>query len=138
MLETHDNIRNITNSAEVAEQALYALPSLAHMQERAKSFDSATLYVDSPDDASSSPANQPASHAPRPLARQVYNQHLGVWGSLKREALRARASYVFTARAAAVAQFRGQSARSERLARLAYKQRMRWCDASHALDFFEN
>ena len=128
-------LANSRDDGRIAEQVLYALPSLAHMTKPSRPFVDAAMYVENAQDTKK-PVT--ARHAPRPLTRQVYHQHLNIWGRLKREALRARESYVFTARAAAVAQFRGQGERSERLARLAYKQRVRWCDASRALDFFEN
>lgn len=123
---------NTNNEATLTEQTLAALPPLANESKRQER---SSLFID---DCHADEASVVALHASRPLARQVYNQHLTIWDRLKREALRARASYVFTARAAAVANFRGQGERSQRLVRLAYKQRLRWCDASRALDFFEN
>ena len=76
--------------------------------------------------------------APWQLARRVKDQHLIVWRRLSHEALRAREAYLFSARGAAVANFRGQTQRSERLTRLAYKQRTRWFEASRALELYEN
>ena len=125
----------VDNNEKAAGALFYAQPSLAHITATDGPFGDALLYVDNANHTKN-PAG--VDHAPRPLARQVCEQHLGIWVRLKREALRARESYVYSARAATVAQFRGQGERSERLARLAYKQRMRWCDVSRALDFFEN
>ncbi len=138
-LENTQQSSSRLSHADFARGGLADFPAFAHLREPRPAFKEAGLYVrDEPQllGLQAAPQKQKGQHGP--LTRQVYAQNLPVWGSLKREALRARASYVYTARAAAVAEFRGQPQRSERLARLACKQRQRWQDASLALDIFES